>query len=555
MSTSPVTLDFSKAQPVQQPVSLDFSKAQPIGGAPTVSNEPIPSGFWQSAYESSGVKSLVDMAKQQWSDAQAGKDAETEMLKNVSQSLKSGNYGQAAETLLAHLATGGTPAGSIVGNIAQNSYQHGKAAFQAVESGDPNAALSQSIKAIPIVGSMADAGASTLGTIQDDADAGNNAGAAGAAAGFVAPLAAGALGGEALEGAEGAEAAEPVSASTPLESVATQNAAKSGIAEGADAVTDAPADTSQAPLQQGIRDVLNQAASDNDLDPIPDSVSVRDVAQKLANQFKVRSQATFNNVEKVTGVNVTSLRNQIAALTDKIDDAAIDDPEKAGVLQNKKLAFEDQAQRAFDDARDKGLDIDTARSDWNKNLRASELSQKIRNADDGTVGSPNLNAGRLTKPLQKMLDDSDGRGGALQQLLGEDNANTLVQHAENARSAGNAVKEFTPTTATGQKALQAIIKSNTGTGITGRLTNLPQARTLVGMNPSTNWLGVYRDIGNLSSDEQAVQFGADAPKVNSFVKAQARAQAVKEVAKIGGVAALAKATGLSSGALHLLVGE
>jgi hypothetical protein len=34
MGSGPVTLDFSKAQPIAQPVALDFSKAQPIGPTP-----------------------------------------------------------------------------------------------------------------------------------------------------------------------------------------------------------------------------------------------------------------------------------------------------------------------------------------------------------------------------------------------------------------------------------------------------------------------------------------------------------------------------------------
>lgn len=34
MSTAPVTLDFSKAQPVSGGVQLDFSKAQPVDQAP-----------------------------------------------------------------------------------------------------------------------------------------------------------------------------------------------------------------------------------------------------------------------------------------------------------------------------------------------------------------------------------------------------------------------------------------------------------------------------------------------------------------------------------------
>jgi hypothetical protein len=34
MGSVPVTLDFSKAQPIEKPVTLDFSKAQPLGPTP-----------------------------------------------------------------------------------------------------------------------------------------------------------------------------------------------------------------------------------------------------------------------------------------------------------------------------------------------------------------------------------------------------------------------------------------------------------------------------------------------------------------------------------------
>jgi hypothetical protein len=58
-------------------------------------------------------------------------------------------------------------------------------------------------------------------------------------------------------------------------------------------------------------------------------------------------------------------------------------------------------------AKKQGLDVDQARADWNKNLRANELSQKIRNADDGALGNPNINPAKLTRPLQKMTDNVD----------------------------------------------------------------------------------------------------------------------------------------------------
>jgi hypothetical protein len=342
---------------------------------------------------------------------------------------------------------------------------------------------------------------------------------------------------------------------TPKESAVAANTAKSGIAEGAAETVAPTGEDIQPALQSGIRDILNKAADEHGLEQIPENVTVRDAAQNLADQFRARSQATFQNVEKVTGINVTSLKNRISALSDQIDALAISDPEKAGALEQQKLAFENKAEGAFDAARDKGLDVDLARTDWNGNLRANELSQKIRNADDGTIGNPEINPGRLTKPLQKMLDSADGRPGGLEQLLGSDNAKALVQHAENARTATQNIKDFTPSGPTGQQALKQLISDNTGTGLTGKLTGLPQARTLIGMKPSTNWLGVYKDFSNLSSEEIAAKFGSDAPKTAAFIKSQARRQAVGSVVKAGSIAAAAHATGVSSGVFHLLVGE
>ncbi|MGH8742670.1 MAG: hypothetical protein ACREUY_00160, partial [Burkholderiales bacterium] len=55
MSAAPITLDFSKAQPIEKAVTLDFSKAQPIG-------EQVPRGtFAERFLASSGLGSLAEM--------------------------------------------------------------------------------------------------------------------------------------------------------------------------------------------------------------------------------------------------------------------------------------------------------------------------------------------------------------------------------------------------------------------------------------------------------------------------------------------------------------
>ncbi len=59
--------------------------------------------------------------------------------------------------------------------------------------------------------------------------------------------------------------------------------------------------------------------------------------------------------------------------------------------------------------------------------------------------------------------------------------------------------------------MQDLLRPNTGTGVTGRVTGIPQLRQLLGFKPDTNWLGVYRDFSKLSPEEMTAQFGTDVP--------------------------------------------
>lgn len=520
-----------------------------MSAVPSQIDHSTPEGFWQSAYQSSGLQNLIDLGKQKFQDAQAGRSAEQQMIKTVTDNLKAGDYASATETLLKQLVGGGTPALPILSSIANSSIQHGTSAYNAAKSGDSSTAGAEAINAIPVAGPIIAGVGDALGKMQDQHDAGNNAGAAGTATGLAGQVITAALGGDAADAGEGvADAAAPTPSTSsavsalsgePSESsmasylqnnaapavnpkdVAAGAAARdAGLSEGAPE-TEAPSPAPvQASLQSGIRNALNKVAGDEGLKPIADDVSVRDAAQNLADQFKGRSQTAFDNIEKVTNVNVTALRNRIASLDSQIDDVAITDPAKAAVLQDSKLSYEAEAQRAFDDAKSKGLDVDTARSDWNKNLRSNELSQKIRAADDGKIGQPYINPDKLTRPLQKMTDSVGGRPGPLNQLLGDDTANALVSHTENAREALQEIKTFTPKSATGQKAFTKIIANNTAStpAKLGAITG--QTSTKI------DWGGVVRDLGNLKPAEQE-GFGAELGAARQYAARKASMQAAR----------------------------
>jgi hypothetical protein len=74
-----------------------------------------------------GIKNLISNAKQKWADMQAGRDAEAQMSQQVMEHIKKGNYGQAAEMLLGHIAKTASPGIGIAQDIGGNVVSGGKA--------------------------------------------------------------------------------------------------------------------------------------------------------------------------------------------------------------------------------------------------------------------------------------------------------------------------------------------------------------------------------------------------------------------------------------------
>jgi hypothetical protein len=148
-------------------------------------------------YQTSGLKSMVDAAKARADEDEA---VRTEALGHI----KSSDWGSAAELLLKHIGKRAISAPGLAGpgleaasGIAQNTYQHSKAAVQAARSGQPGEAVVQAAEAVPVVGSVAEQIGEPLGA---DLRNKNWSGAAGdvVSGGIQAALAL--TGGEAAEG-------------------------------------------------------------------------------------------------------------------------------------------------------------------------------------------------------------------------------------------------------------------------------------------------------------------------------------------------------------------
>jgi hypothetical protein len=327
-----------------------------------------------------------------------------------------------------------------------------------------------------------------------------------------------------LAGEEAATASTPASesAATPkAQAVAqgTAKAAKAGISEGTAETVAPTGEEIQPQLHAGIRQFINQTASDAGLDAIPDSTPITDAPQELADSFQARSQATFDQIEKITGIDPTALKEQMAARADQITEAtAGGDLEKAGKLDMLQKADENRSIQAFNQAKAQGVDVEQARSDWNASLRGDELSAAVRNskASTSTLKNPVLDPAKLAPRLQKLAESQPGgKTPKLFQLGGEDNATALVEHAENARDATQAIKDFVPQSATGQKLFSQIVSNNTA-----EKSSLLRGGNSVGV---TDWNGVLKDIGNLTPAQQSA-LGNDLARMRQVAGRQALKQ-------------------------------
>lgn len=112
-------------------------------------------GFWSRAYETSGIKGLVDTAK-------ARADADRQAAEEITGHIKNGRWGHALEGIVGHLGKQAAsaalgPAGDIIKGNVENTYQKGKQAVQDVGKGDYAGAVADAAEAVPVVGPVAGA--------------------------------------------------------------------------------------------------------------------------------------------------------------------------------------------------------------------------------------------------------------------------------------------------------------------------------------------------------------------------------------------------------------
>jgi hypothetical protein len=327
---------------------------------------------------------------------------------------------------------------------------------------------------------------------------------------------------ETAPAAEATEAAETSKLTNPVESAVNKGMKNSKLTEGSPAESLSEPDRAALIAKQDViptlRNSVGNIAHNEGLNPIADDVSVRDIANKLGDQFYARSKDMFAKVQKVTGVDLDDLNTKIQTLSDKIEDA-VDDPEKAGRLEQQQRALQVKAEDAFDKAKENGLDVDQAKSDWKKYNASYDLGKQIRMSTTGRAGisAETVDLDKLSPRLHKLYDsNSPTQLGRLQQLAGDQEATSLLSRVDTHQLATQTIKDYVPQTATGTEALREVIRRNT----IAKPSLFPFGKT----SAVTNWNDVVKDLGNLSPEELTQKFGDEVPQVRQYVNSQAARQ-------------------------------
>lgn len=144
------------------PIGSTESVQPPVSPEQELPKPPEQPGFWERAYETSGIKGLVDQAKAKHAEETATRDA-------IAAAFKSGDYGTMAEAALHHIAHSAghaaiTPIGEAALNEGQRIIGKVKDTVKSVKEGDVGGALENSAAAVPLLGGIGETIGKPLGT-------------------------------------------------------------------------------------------------------------------------------------------------------------------------------------------------------------------------------------------------------------------------------------------------------------------------------------------------------------------------------------------------------
>lgn len=195
----------------------------------------------------------------------------------------------------------------------------------------------------------------------------------------------------------------------------------------------------QPVLQSGIRDTIAKVADDSG---VVKSVarSIRDVVEDTADAVYAKSKSQYQVLDDATGGRVQRFKDRLDNIRQSLNGltGTEEDVTKEASLLKAQKETEDAMQEAFKDAKAKGVDpslIDEANANFKKSQALYDLDKHLKMSASGMrpdigTAAKNPEAVDPSKMFSRMnrLYDS----GRLQEAVGEPNAQSLLEHANNA---------------------------------------------------------------------------------------------------------------------------
>lgn len=215
----------------------------------------------------------------------------------------------------------------------------------------------------------------------------------------------------------------------------------------------------QPKVQGAITTAIRQAAQEHGIS-LPDSASVRDVAQTLADAVRAKAHTVYQQLDTALGgTRFQTFDEQLENIQRAIRDSLGIDPDKDAALAKRLEDVTKARNTAMDQVRAKGLDpnglIDKANALHTQSMALQDVSKAVRAstdvhpslATDGATGAEaagpaNVRTAPLFKRMQALATPNPRYPGApsrLVQALGEDRAAALLNAVDSAHLAAQKI--------------------------------------------------------------------------------------------------------------------
>ncbi len=196
----------------------------------------------------------------------------------------------------------------------------------------------------------------------------------------------------------------------------------------------------QQPLQNGVRTILSDAAAKAGV-PAPASASIRDAAQQVSDSVKAKASQLYQTLDTVSGGQAQRFRDAAQNVSDQLRSIVGLDDEKEAELTVKQADIDKAHKAMLDRLQAAGHDpnmLAQADATWKQQAALSDLSNAVRQSTtglrpelaEGATGAttPEALSPRILFTKINRLNDR----GRLAQAIGQDNANALLQHVDQA---------------------------------------------------------------------------------------------------------------------------